>query len=129
MSALRDAFDAARMLMLNAQAIYDRVDVGALPAEDSLCAAISAGVNENEDLSYHGDLNLDVVLNAKHRLQISAMDALADIHCTLSRMTELPIGEGWQLLSISTSSAPGFIEFDGDQYLYGSGLQILMYIE
>lgn len=129
MSALRDAFDAARMLMLNAQGVYDRVDVGAMPAEDSLCAAPSAGVNENEDLALHGDLNMDVVLNAKHRLQISALDALADVHHALSRMTELPKGDGWQLLSISTSSAPTFIEFDGDQYLYGSGLQILMYLE
>lgn len=129
MSALREAFDAIRSLAVAAQGVYDRAMVGAMPENDSLVMTISAGAEENTGLDLRGDLNLDIVVNAKHKLQTSAWDALNDIHYTLSRMMSLPTGDGWQVLSISTSSSPTFIEFDGDQYLYGSGLEVHIFIE
>ena len=129
MSALREAFDAVRHLALMSQDVYDRAIVGAMPEKDSLVMTVSAGGEENVGLDLRGDLNLDVVVNAKHNLQINAWDALNDIHHALSREKHLPTGNGWQVLSVSTSSAPTFIEFDGDQYLYGSGLEVHIYIE
>jgi hypothetical protein len=129
MSALREAFDAIRQLAVMSQDVYNRAMVGAMPENDSLVMTVSAGGEENVGLDLCGDLNLDVVVNAKHRLQTSAWDALNDIHYTLSRMKNLPTGDGWQVLSVSTSSTPTFIEFDGDQYLYGSGLEVHIYIE
>ena len=129
MSALREAFDAVRKLAVMAQDVYSRAVVGYMPESDSLVMTVSAGGEENVGLDLRGDLNLDVVVNAKHRLQTSAWDALNDIHYTLSRIKSLPAGDGWQVLSISTSSSPTFIEFDGDQYLYGSGLEVHIYIE
>lgn len=129
MSALREAFDAIRQLAVMSQDVYNRAMVGAMPENDSLVMTVSAGGEENVGLDLCGDLNLDIVVNAKHRLQTSAWDALNDIHYTLSRMKNLPTGDGWQVLSVSTSSTPTFIEFDGDQYLYGSGLEVHIYIE
>ena len=129
MSALREAFDAIRQLAVMSQDVYNRAMVGAMPENDSLVMTVSAGGEENVGLDLCGDLNLDVVVNAKHRIQTSAWDALNDIHYTLSRIKSLPTGNGWQVLSVSTSSTPTFIEFDGDQYLYGSGLEVHIYIE
>jgi len=129
MSALREAFDAIRRMALLSQDVYDRINVGAMPENDSLVMTVSAGAEENTGLDLRGDLNLDVVVNAKHKNQTNAWDALNDIHYMLPRMKDLPIADGWQVLSISTSSSPTFIEFDGDQYLYGSGLEVHIYIE
>lgn len=129
MNALQEAFDALRNIALVSQDVYTRIRVGAMPAEDSIVMAVSAGVEENTGLDLRGDLNLDIVVNAKHKDQTSAWDALNDIHYTLPRMKDLPLGDGWQVLSVSTSSSPTFIEFDGNQYLYGSGLEVHIFIE
>lgn len=129
MSALQEAFDAVRDMALKAQSTYTRVWVGALPDEDSLSMAISAGGDVSTALDLTGDLSLDMVVNAKHKNQSAVLDALADIHRTLTRARDFPLGKGWQVLSIATSSAPTYIEFDGDQWLYGSGLDVRIYIK
>lgn len=129
MSALREAFTALCDEILASQSVFTTYSVGAMPANDSIVMQISAGAEENTTLDLHGDLNLDVVVNAKHRLQQDAFDALADVHHFLKRKINLPHAEGWQILSVSTSSAPTFIEKDADQYLYGSGLEVHVYIE
>lgn len=129
MNAFQQAFDALRALVLDSQSEYSRVLVGALPPNDSMVMAVSAGAEENTGLDLHGDLNLDVVLNAKHREQDNVMAALFDVHTNVSRIKDLPRGEGWQILSVFTSSAPSFIEYDGDQWLYGSALEVHISID
>ena len=129
MSAYLAALDALSDLILACQTVYASIQVGAMPANDSLVMAPSAGGVENVSIGLTGDLNLDIVCNAKHKEQRMAINALADIHQLLPKMIPYPSGNGWQLLSISTSSAPTFIEFDGDQYLYGSGLEVHLFIE
>lgn len=91
--------------------------------------ALSAGGESSVSLDLRGDLSMDIVVNDKHKDQTKAIDALADIHHNITAIKNLPTGDGWQILSISTSSAPTFIEFDGDQWLYGSGLDVHIYIE
>ena len=129
MSALRNAFDALRSLALSSQTVYERVFVGALPENDSLVMTISAGGEQDTALDLSGDLNLDVVVNAKHKGDTVAFDVLNDIHYYLTRMKDLPHTDDWQILSISTSSSPTFIERDGDQFMYGSGLEVHVYIK
>lgn len=129
MSAFLDMLDKLSDLVLSCQDVYDSIDFGSMPSNDSLVFAPSAGVSENVALDLSGDLNLDIVCNAKHKYQRQAIDALADIHHYLPRLKNLPHTDDWQILSISTSSSPTFIEFDGDQYLYGSGLEVHVYIK
>lgn len=129
MSALQTAFEALCDLVISHQDVYPTYSIGAMPEADSIVMQISAGGEENVGLDLCGDMNLDVVVNAKHRFQREAFDALADIHHFATRLKELPRGDGWQLLSISTSSAPTFIERDSDQFLYGSGLEVHLHIE
>ena len=129
MSALREAFSALCDTILDCQGVYTTYSVGAMPSNDSIVMQIAAGAEENTTLDLHGDLNLDVVVNAKNRYQHEAFDALADIHHFLPRKIDLPRTNGWQILSVSTSSSPTFIEKDSDQFLYGSGLEVHIYIE
>lgn len=124
MSALQDAFSAVCDLLAACQDVYPTYEIGAMPASDSLVMQISTGIEENTGLDLCGDLNLDVVVNAKHKSQREVFSALADIHYRAGRLKDLPRTDCFQILSISTSSAPAFIERDSDQYLYGSGFEI-----
>lgn len=129
MNTFQDAFDALLLLIRGSQSVYTSVSVGSLPPEDSMVTALSTGSPINDDLALHGDLDLDFVLNAKHKYQRSVIEALTDVHYNLSRLKDLPHGEGWQILSIQTSTYPAYIEHDGDQFLYGSGLRVLLHLE
>ena len=126
---LQEAFDAIRAMAQEAQDIFPGIDVGSMPAGDRLCMRFTAGAEEDMALDLRGDLNMDMVVNARHRNQRDAWAALCAIHRHLTRTRPLPYGDGWQVLDIATSSAPAFIEQDGDQYLFGSGLEVLIYIE
>lgn len=129
MSAIREAFDAVRALALASQSHYDKIYVGALPEADSLVMELTAGGTSAETLDLHGDLSLDVVINCKHSSHPAAIDALAQIHYALTTTTDLPVSDDWQVLSISTSSAPRYLDYDGDQWLYGSGIDIHLWIK
>lgn len=129
MTPFTEALDALMDLVVNAQVVYDSITNGSLPPNDSMVIALSSGDDINTDLALHGDLDLDFVVNAKHRSHRNVVAALTDVHYNLSRMTSLPKGNGWQLLGIETSSFPSYIEHDGDQFLYGSGLRVLLYLE
>lgn len=129
MSAIIQAFDAVRDMVLAAQSTYRRVEMGALPAADGLCIAISAGTPEHTALDLRGDLSLDIVCNAKHQRQEAALDALAEIHRALTTAAVLPSGTGWQVLSISTSGAPCYLGREEKQWLYGSALNVKLSIE
>lgn len=129
MSALNEILDALRDFARDAQGVYTIVYNGMLPAQDSMCMALSAGGEQSTALDLRGDLNLDITCNAKHKDQVSVIDALADVHYTLPRMRNLPSGDGWQILSIATSSAPRFLERDTDQFLYGSAFEVVVFIE
>lgn len=128
-SELREAFLAIRAMALAAQSTFETIEIGSLPAEDSLVMVISAGGETTATLDHRGDLTVDIVCNIKHRVQMVALDVLANIHKELTRTKRLPSGEGWQVLSITTSSLPTFIEKDGDQFLYGSGFNAKIWIK
>lgn len=128
-SKLREAFDAIRAMALAAQSTFDSVGVGSLPPDDSMVMVIAAGGEKTATLDHHGDIAVDIVCNAKHKLQIVALDVLANVHQNLTQTTHLPSGEGWQVLSLSSSSLPTLIEHDGDQWLYGSGFNARIWIK
>ena len=128
-SKLREAFDAIRAMALAAQTTYDEVQVGSLPTADSMVMLIAAGAEKTATLDHHGDLTVDIVCNVKHKFQMVALDVLANVHQELTSTTNLPAGDGWQVLSLSSSSLPTFIEKDGDQFLYGSGFNAKIWIK
>lgn len=103
---------------------YAAVTVGALPPQNGLCLAVSAGRAGVRTLSGGGCVTLDVTLNAKHENQRTAMDALCTIHEALTRRADLPCGEGWQMIAVRTAAAPSYLDREGGQWLYGSALSV-----
>ena len=128
-SKLREAFDAIRAMALAAQTTYDEVQVGSLPPADSMVMLIAAGAEKTATLDHRGDLTVDIVCNVKHKYQMVAIDVLATVHNELTSATNRPSRDGWQVLSLSSSSLPTFIEKDGDQFLYGSGFNAKIWIK
>lgn len=127
-SKLREAFEAIRAMALAAQSTFETIETGSLPANDSMVMVIAAGGEQTPTLDHCGDLTVDIVCNVKHRFHTVALDVLSNVHHELTRTKHLPSGEGWQVLSLSSSSLPTFIEKDGDQFLYGSGFNAKIWI-
>lgn len=129
MSRIQEAFEAVRALALAAQSEYDRITVGALPPEDGLCMAISTGTSTGETLGKDGRIKLYSVVNCKNSDQKTALETLCAIHEALCAENDLPGDDGWQISRISTTGAPSYIGMDGDQYLYGSSIEIILECE
>ena len=81
MSALESAFEALCDLIASYQSTFMTYSIGAMPAADSLVMQISTGSEENTGLDLCGDLNLDVVVNAKHKEKPPTYRGLADPLC------------------------------------------------
>ena len=110
--------------LIDALGNYAAVVIGAQPAADGLAMAVSTGRTGAETLSLGGTVTLDVALNAKHASQATALDTLCVIHEALSRMEVLPYTERWQMIAIRSAGAPGFVDHEGGQWLYGSALAV-----
>lgn len=128
-SKLREAFEAIRAMALAAQSTFEKIETGSLPVDDSMVMTIGAGGEVDIALDLHGDQIVDIVCNAKHRVHATVIDVLSNVHRELTTSMHLPSGDGWQVLSIATSSLPTFIEKDGDQFLYGSGFNAKIWIQ
>lgn len=123
MSIQAQVLDALRML-IDAQGCFATAAIGALPADNGISMAVTAGRVNETTLDGGGTVTLDVALNAKHEQQATAMDALCAIHEALARKTELPVGDGWRMVTIRTGGAPGYLGREGGQWLYGSALAV-----
>ncbi len=107
---------------------YATIVIGALPADNSISMTVSGGYDTTRFLSRNAVTRLDVVCNGKHADQQAVSDALNAIHAALTRAASYPSGTGWQILNITTSALPSYIEKqDNGQYLYGSALTVEYY--
>ena len=128
MSAQAEALEALRG-MIDALNPYTAVSVGALPPGNGLSVTLSAGREGETTLALSRMLQLDVVFNARHESQRLALDTLCRIHEALARQTDLPGGDGWQMIAIHTGSAPGLIEQQRGHWLYGSALTVICTVD
>ena len=122
MSIQAQVLDALRQL-IDDLGCYARVTVGPLPPEGGLSLAPSGGA-AYATLAGGWTAALDVVLNARHERQSVALEALCSIHEALARRDDWPAGEGWQIVSVRPASAPGYLDREGGQWLYGSALTL-----
>ena len=112
--------------------LYSRITVGAMPANGSIAMYVGSGAPQSLFKNKATHETIYATVNAKHKEQQKAQQALEDIHVHLTRLKDYPSGTerhgiGWQITSIATSSAPSFIGQDGAQYLYGSIIKINFY--
>ena len=128
MSIQKQVLDALRAMVETAAGGLP-VNVGQLPTENCLSVTVSTGRVSKETLANGSNVTLDVVLSIRHAQQEAAMDTLCGIHETLTRAHALPSGDGWQMLSIRTGSAPGYLAYEGTQWQYGSALTVEYTVE
>lgn len=104
---------------------YATITVGALPADDSLCMAISSGAADAPFLTRGMSYELNVVFNGKNAKQQDVLDALNDIHQYLTQTKIYPRTDTFQITNIDTTNSPSYIgREENKQYLYGSSLRI-----
>ena len=123
MSIQKQVFDAL-IALADGVGSYAAISIGTLPKDSGISAGISTGGAQSVTLAHGGQYTLDIVLNAKHTNQAAALDALCCIHEQLTRLHDLPSGQGWQMTAIRTNGAPSTAGRDGNQWLCVSGLTI-----
>lgn len=127
MSVINDVLIAV-INMAQATNPYAQITVGALPADNSICCAISSGYPEAtfNDKGFSYDLSL--VLNGKHANQQIVSDALNNIHRALTQTKTYPQTATYQINNIETTASPSYIgREENKQHLYGSSLQVRFY--
>ncbi len=115
--------------MIDALAPFAAVTMGALPAQNGLSLVATSGQTAQETLAGGATVTLDVALNSKHESRQMALDTLCRIHEALGKTSDLPSGEGWQMIAVSTAGAPGYVARDDAHWLYGSALAVRYVME
>lgn len=128
MSVYDDVLTAA-VELANRTAPYAPVTIGALPPDNGLSMAWSAG-SVNTFMNKKAAVSMSAVLNAKHKNQRAAADALGKIHTALSMAKAYPSADNFQITAIQTAGAPSYLgrEQNG-QWLYGSSLEIHFFLK
>ena len=97
--------------------LYASIIIGPMPPDNGLCMAWGSGAPN--------EIYLD---NGKHTDQQTVSNQLGAIHKNLSRRKWYPQNENFQILDISTSTAPQYVgREENDQWLYGSALRVKFY--
>lgn len=127
-SAVNQVMEAVIGLMNNTNP-FASVTRGALPTVAGLCCEI--GPSTYSDLYYDKNtvIPLDVTLNGKHPNLMTLSDAMNKIHTTLTRMTDYPSGESWQILDITNLTLPQRIGREqNNDWLMASSLSVKFYL-
>lgn len=127
MSVINEVVEAV-IDLINTQTPFAAVTRGALPTG----AGITCEVGPSTPLEWHMDKNsvipLDIALNGKHHNLKTLSDALNDIHGALTRATEYPSGDGWQIVDIDNGTLPQVIgREDNNDWLMASALSVKFY--
>jgi hypothetical protein len=123
MSIQQQILDAV-VTLIDAQGYYAALVYGPLPAENGLCIAPSTGSVSESTLAHGGSYSMQCVLNGKHSEQGAVRDTLFSIHEYLNKLSIYPSGTGWAVTGIRTNGAPGYVDRDETQWLYGSSIEI-----
>jgi hypothetical protein len=127
MSAIDEAIEAAIGLMNDTEP-FAPVTRGALPTGVGLVCEIGPSTPEEVYLDKNSYIPLDVTLNGKHPNLQTLSEAMNAIHSSLTRATEYPEGDGWQIVDITNYTLPQIIgREDNNEWLMASALSVKIY--
>lgn len=127
MSAINEAIEAVIGLM-NATEPFAPVTRGALPTGIGLVCEIGPSTPEAVYLDKNSYIPLDITLNGKHPNLQTLSETMNAIHSSLTRATEYPEGEGWQIVDISNYTLPQIVDReDNNEWLMASALSVKLY--
>lgn len=124
MSVISDVLEAV-IDLAEAENPYAPIRIGALPADNGLCMAVSSGAPDSTFMTKSFAYALDIVFNGKHTDAQTVANTLCDIHEALTQRKQYPVTDAYQITDIVTVSAPNMIEREANsQILYGSFLRV-----
>lgn len=127
MSVLTDVLNAV-IDLAQATNPYAVIQVGAMPVDNGISMTYGAGSPDATFMDKGAEYSMHLVCNGKHTDQQAVLDALANIHQTLTQATSYPSGAGWQITNIITTAAPTYLDRQvNDWWLYGSSLKVTFY--
>ena len=126
-SAINQAVEAVISLM-NGTHPFSSVTRGALPTVKGLVCEIGPSTPETVFLSKDQYIPLDLTLNGKHPNEKTLSDAMNKIHGVLTRMTDYPNGENWEIVDITNKTLPQKIGREqNNDWLMASALTVKFY--
>ena len=127
MSVINEVMEAVIDLM-NGTNPFAQVTRGALPTGVGLVCEVGPSTPSEVYLDKNTYTPLDVTLNGKHPNLKTLSDAMNTIHSVLTRATEYPEGEGWQIVDISNYALPQIVDReDNNEWLMASALSVKFY--
>lgn len=120
---------AAVVELANQTNPYAKVTVGPLPPNNGISISWSAG-SLNTFMDKKAAVSMSAVLNAKHKDQRKAADALGKIHTALNMTKIYPQTGNFQITNIETIGAPCYLGREqNQQWLYGSSLEVKFFLK
>lgn len=118
----------AVIAMMQATNPFATITRGALPTGDGLTCEIGPSSVQTVHMDKNTYIPLDVTINGKHRNLQTLSDALNTIHSSLTRATEYPSAERWQIVDIENLNLPQVIGREGNNdWLMASALSVKFY--
>ena len=127
MSAINEVIEAVIGLMNDTEP-FAPVTRGALPTGIGLVCELGPSTPEAVYLDKNIYIPLDITLNGKHPNLQTLSETMNAIHSSLTRATEYPEGEGWQIVDISNYTLPQIVDReDNNEWLMASALSVKLY--
>lgn len=100
------------------------VITGSQPPDNGL-AMMGQASQQSIFLDIGSNERMTVLCNGKNASQQTVIRQLDAIHRTLTRRTDFPSGDGWQIYAIETVASPRLLVHEqGRQWVYGSSLLV-----
>lgn len=126
-SVINQVMEAVIELM-NSTNPFAGVTRGALPTGPGITCEIGPSMVRSMYMDKNTFIPLDVTINGKHPNMLILSDALNTIHDALTRMTEYPSGDGWQITDIKNYTLPQVIgREENNEWLMASALSVEFY--
>ena len=126
-SVINEVLEAVIGLM-NATNPFSTVTRGALPTGQGITCEIGPTTPLETYMDKNSDIPLDVTLNGKHANLETLSDALNTIHSALTRATQYPEGQRWQIVDITTQTLPDIVDREQNNvWLMASALSVNFY--
>ena len=124
MSVINEVVEAVIGLMNDTQP-FATVTRGALPTGYGLTAEVGASTPNALYWDKNTLVPLDITLNGKHANLKTLSDAMNNIHSALTRATQYPSGNGWQIVDITNYTLPQIIDREqNNEWLMASALSV-----
>ena len=124
MSIINEAIEGV-MDMIDALELFSTIKRGALGTKTGLCCELAPSSPEEVYMDKNQFIPLDLTINGKHANLETLSDALNTIHSALTRATQYPAGERWQIVDITNQTLPDIVDREQNNvWLMASALSV-----